>query len=273
MSQTGVDFNWSQEMPVQKRQRSGSYSKKNFGKKNGGRAIMRLPRAISTRGTPDGYYEIPMRQLFRVYVNTSTGFWNTNQTSSGPIGSTGYNGLALYATLDNTYIALGNGSTSATITQSVPDFSSAANMFDLCKIADLKIDCWFTNQSRELGSGIDAYGAMEAFLAEDVNDAIPPNDIKNVLDKKRVLRAMPSDGKTFKMGIKPHIVIDGAGHDGAGTATTTSISSPSTYLRCDRPAVTHFGIKGWCATPSAATAYTAVLNILVTQTRRYKMNN
>lgn len=270
-SQDTQVFDW--EMPVQKRQRSGSYSKKNFGKKNGGRAVMRVPRAISTRGTPSGYYEIPMRQLFRVYVNTSTGFWNTNQTTSAPIGTTGYNGLAIYATLDSTIINLGNGGISATISQSVPDFASAQNLFDLCKIADLKIDCWYTNHSRELGSGIDAYGSMESFLAEDVNDAIPPNAINNVLDKKKVLRAMPSEGRTFKMSIKPHMILDGASHDGSGTATTSSISTPSTYVRCDRPQVSHYGIKGWCATPSAATAYTAVLNILVSQTRRYKMNN
>ena len=273
MSQTGVDFNWSQEeMPLQKRQRSGSYSKKRFVRKNAG-AIMRVPRAISTRGTPDGYYEIPVRQLFRVYCNTSTGFWNTNQANSAPIGATGYNGLAIYHTLDNTYINLGNGSISATITQSVPDFSSAQNLFDLCKISDLSIDCWYTNQSRELGSGIDAYGSMESFFAEDVNDAVPPDAINRVLDKKKVLRTMPADGKTYKMTIKPHMVLDGAAHDGNGTATTSSISSASTYVRCDRPAVSHYGLKAYCATPSAATAYTCILNILVTQTRRYKMNN
>lgn len=265
------DLQLSQEMPAYKRQRKGSFSKR-FQKKNAG-AVMRVPRAISTRGTPDGYYEIPMRQLFRVYVNTSTGFWNTNQTTSAPIGSTGYNGLALYCTLDSTIINLGNGGISATISQSVADFSSAQALFDLCKISDLSIDCWYTNQSRELGSGVDAYGAMEAFIAEDVNDAVPPNAIHNVLDRKKVLRAMPSDGKTFKMKIRPHIVIDGSTHDGNGTSTSTAVSQPSTYIRCDRPQVTHFGLKGWCATPSAATAYTAVLNILVSQTRRYKKNN
>lgn len=257
-----------EDMPAPKRQRRYSGSKR----KNVG-ALVRVPRAISTRGTPDGYYEIPMRQLFRVYCNTSSGFWNTNQTTSAPIGVTGYNGMAIYATLDSTIINLGSGGISATISQSVPDFSSAQNMFDLCKIADLKIDCWYTNHSRELGSGIDAYGAMESFLAEDVNDAIPPNAINNVLDKKKVLRAMPSEGRTFKMTIKPHMIVDGASHDGSGTSTTSAISSPSTYVRCDRPQVSHYGIKGWCATPSAATAYTAVLNILITQTRRYKMNN
>lgn len=256
------------EMPAAKRQRRYSRStKRNVG------AVVRVPRALSTRGTPDGYYEIPMRQLFRVYVNTSTGYWNTNQTTSAPIGLTGYNGLAIYATLDSTYINLGVGGISATITQGVPDYASAANLFDLCKIAELKIDAWYTNTVRELGSGVDAYGAMESFFAEDVNDAIPPTQINNVLDKKRVLRAMPADGKTYSMSIKPHMIIDGASHDGSGTSTTSSISSPSTYVRCDRPGVSHYGMKAWCATPSAATAYTAVLNILVSQKRRYKMNN
>lgn len=257
----------SLEMPAAKRQRRYSRStKRNVG------AVVRVPRALSTRGTPDGYYEIPMRQLFRIYVNTSTGFWNTNQNTSAPIGVTGYNGLAIFATLDSTYINLGAGGVSATITQGVPDYASAAAMFDLCKIAELKIDCWYTNQSRELGSGIDAYGAMEAFFAEDVNDAIPPTTIAQVLDKKKILRAQPADGKTYSMKVKPHMVIDGASHDGSGTTTTSAISAPGSYVRCDRPAVSHYGMKSWCATPSAATSYTAVLNILISQTRRYKMN-
>lgn len=254
------------DMPAAKRPRRGSRSKKNAA------AIMRVPRAIQSRGTPGGYYEIPMRQLFRVYVNTSTGFWNTNQSTSVPIGATGYNGMGIYCTLDNTYIALGNGGASATITQGVPDWSSFAQIFDLCKISDMSIDCWFTNQSRELGSGIDAYGAMEAFFAEDQNDAVPPNTLTDVLYKDKIVRAMPADGKTYKFKIKPHIVLDTAAHDGAGSSTTSSVTSPATYCRSDRPAAVHLGMKGYCVT-TGATSYTAVLNILVTQTRRYKKNN
>ena len=34
----------------------------------------RVPRAIQTRGTPEGYYDIPYHQMVRLYCNTSSGF-------------------------------------------------------------------------------------------------------------------------------------------------------------------------------------------------------
>lgn len=263
-----LDFGEDFSMRTYKRPRKGSYSKK-----RNDSSIMRVPRAISTRGTPDGYYEIPMRQLFRVYVNTSSGFWDTNQSTSAPLGVTGYLGMSIWAALDNTYISLGNGTASAVITTSVPDYSSAQNLFDCCKIADMSVDMWYTNHSRELASTASAYGAMEAYFAEDVNDSIPPSAINQVLDKKRVVRAYAAQDKTFKFKIKPHITGDASGNDGAGSSTTLGITTPATYIRTDRPAVSHFGIKGFCVTPTSGTSYSAILNILVTQKRRYKVNN
>lgn len=268
-TQTGVaDYPYSQEMPSQKRQRRGS---KRYAKTGG--AVVRVPRAISTRGTPDGYYEMPMRQLFRVYGNTSSGLWNTNQTTSAPLGVTGYKGMSLFFALDNTYLNLGTGGASATIVQSVPDIASFTNIFDLCKIVDCEVEVWFTNHSRDLGTGIDAYGAPELFLCEDNNDGVPPNSFASVLDRKRVLRCSAMADKRFKMKVKPYMVLDASTNDGSGSTTSLGVAQPSTYCRLDRPAVNHFGFKGWDAIPEAATSYTYVVNILVTQTRRYKMNN
>lgn len=277
MSQRSITHDFSQEIGeaptnmAYKRQRRGT---RQFAKKNNARAIVRVPRAISTRGTPDGYYEIPMRQLFRIYGNTSSGLWNTNQTTNAPIGATGYTGMAIYSTLDNTYINLGNGGTSATITQSATDYSASTQMFDLCKIVDMKFELWFTNHSRELSSGVDTYGAPELFIAEDVNDAVPPSAIADVLSKKRVIRCSAMSDRKFSTTIKPHLVLDTAAHDGTGTTTTTSMAQPSTYCRLDRPAAVHYGLKGFVSIPSAsAVAYQYCVNILVTQTRRFKVNN
>lgn len=277
MSQRSITHDFSQEIgetPINmayKRQRRGT---RQFGKKNNARAIVRVPRAISTRGTPDGYYEIPVRQLFRIYGNTTTGLWNTNQTTNAPIGVTGYTGMAIYASLDNTYISLGNGSSSATITQGTPDYSASVSMFDLCKIVDMKFEVWFTNHSRELSSGTDTYGAPELFIAEDVNDSVPPSVITDVLSKKRVVRCSAMSDRKFSMTIRPHLVLDTSAHDGSGSATTTSMAQAATYCRLDRPAAVHYGLKGFASIPSAsAVAYQYCVNILVTQTRRFKMNN
>jgi len=256
------------DMPAPKRQRTN----KHYAKKRAS-AIVRVPRAISTRGTPDGYYEIPMRQLFRIYGNTSTGLWNTNQTTGAPIGATGYQGLGIYAALDNTYINLGNGAVSAVITQSVPDFASAQNLFDLCKIVDMKVEIWYTNHSRDLSSTGTVYGAPELFLAEDLNDAFPPSSINTVLDKKKVLRCSAMQDKKFTMMTKPYLTTDASSNDGSGVSTATAVAQPSTYVRCAVPSVSHFGIKGWSALPTAADSYLYEVNILITQTRRYKMNN
>ena len=55
----------------------------------------RVPRAIQTRGTPEGYYDIPYHQMVRLYCNTSSGFWPTNQTSMAPYGGAGYQGIGI----------------------------------------------------------------------------------------------------------------------------------------------------------------------------------
>jgi len=267
-SQNNIDYDFSQEdnMPLRpyKRQRRGSFSK------NAG-TIVKVPRAIKTRGTPDGYYEIPMRQLFRVYTTSSSGFWNTNQTSNGSTGVTGYSGLAYYAQFDNSYINLGNGGISAAITQGVTDATSAAAMFDLCKISEIEVEVWVTNYAHEAASTIGKYGAIEIYIAEDTNDAIPPNQISDILDRSRVLRVTP-DGRRYKMKFKPHISQDASSNDGAASTATISVASPSTYFRCARPAVSHFGFKSWIATPSDATIQNYSVNFLITQKRRYKMN-
>ena len=64
------------------------------------RGVSRIPRAISTRGTPDGYYEIPVRTLLKVYGNNGSGFFNTNQGPSSSPSGIGYQGFGLWTSLD-----------------------------------------------------------------------------------------------------------------------------------------------------------------------------
>lgn len=247
-----------------KKQRRGSY------KKNAG-ALVKVPRAIQTRGTPDGYYEIPSRQLFRLYTTSSSGFWNTNQTTNAAIGGTGYSGLAYYTQFDNAYVNLGNGGISAAVSQTVADSSSSGALFDLCKIAEIELEVWVTNYAHETSGTVGKYGAIELYFCQDTNDAVPPNALSDVIDRSKVLRVTP-DGRRYKMKFNPYITTDSSSNDGAASTSTLSVAQPATYFRCARPAVSHFGFKAWVVTPSDATVQLYSVNMLVTQKRRFKMN-
>lgn len=254
------------DMPAPKRQRTN----KHYAKKRAS-SLVRVPRALQTRGTPDGYYEIPHRQLFRLYGNTSTGLWNTNQSTGAPIGATGYVGLGMFFQLDTTNIQLGNGAPSATVSQSVPDFASYQAIFDLCKIASVEVEVWFTDHARQMNTSATTYGAPELFLTTDLNDVSPPSALSGVLDKKVITRVSP-DYKRYKINVKPYVAGDAGTSDGTATITTLSLSQPSTYCRTTLPAVAHYGFKGCMALPTSEDSTLYTLNILVTQIRRYKMN-
>lgn len=256
---------FSGEMQAYKKRRLNRQQPRKYG------AIVKVPRAIKTRGTPDGYYEIPTRQLFRMYTTSSSGVWNTNQTTNAAIGVTGYNGFAYYSQYDNSYINVGNGGISATIAQSVTDATSAGNLFDLCKISEIELEVWITNYAHESSGTVGKYGAIELYIAQDTNDAVPPNAVSDILDRSRCLRVTP-DGRRYKMKFAPYISSDVSSNDGAASTSTLSVSQPSTYFRCARPAVSHFGFKGWVVTPSDATVQLYSVNILVTQKRRFKKN-
>lgn len=230
-----------------------------------------MPKAIQTRGTPGGYYEIPVRQLFRLYGNTSSGVWNTNQTTNAPIGVTGYGGFAYYTQFDNAYMNLGNGGISATVSQTIADNSAMTALFDLCKISEIEVEVWITNPAREQATAVGNYGTVELYMVQDTNDSIPPNNLQSVIDRAKVMRIVP-DGRKYKMKFAPYISQDVSSNDGAASSTTLSLATPATYFRTDRPAVSHFGFKGWVVTPSDATAHLYSVNFLVTQKRRLKMN-
>lgn len=263
MSQDNIDFDFSQEMPP-KRQRRYSNRPKKYG------AVTKVPKAITTRGTPQGYYELPQRQLYRFYGNSSSGLWNTNQTTAAAIGSTGYQGFGYVTQLDQSAVYLGNGGISATVSQTIADFASAQNLFDLCKVSEIEVEFWISNPSHEANVTAGRFGAVEIYVTQDMNDAFPPNQLSHVLDRTKVIRIC-QDNRKYKMTFKPNIVLDASSNAGDTSTTTLAISQPSTYVRCDRPAVSHYGIKGWVVVPSDATAFTYTLNMLVTQKRRYKM--
>jgi len=271
-SQVGVDYHWSQDIDdMPNNYRQYKKQKTSYRPKPYGTLVKKIPRAIQTRGTPQGYYEIPVRHLFRLYGNSSSGVWNTNQTTNAAIGVIGYGGFAYYSQYDAAYINLGNGGISASVIQTIPDTSATTALFDLCKISDIEVEFWVSNPAREMSTTAGTFGAIEVYVVQDTNDAIPPNNLQGVLDRTKVLRVVP-DGRKYKMSFKPYITMDASSNDGAASTSTIALASPSTYFRTDRPSVSHFGFKGWVVTPSDGTATSYSLNMLVTQKRRLKMN-
>lgn len=268
-SQTATwDLELSQEMErPSKKQRRGSYKKYGAARKNYKSSV---PMAIRTRGTPSGYYELPVRVLFKLYCNTSSGLWNTNQSDASPIGLTGYNGFGISSTLDSVRISLGNGTISANVDQAVPGFAELQNVFDLCKITEQEIQYWWTVDPREMPTG--SHGYFDMYAVEDPNNVDPPANVNTVLQYSKVTR-IPSSGQGIvKQRYKPHIrAVAGSENYETGTSTTVGISQPSTYLQTSKPGVAHFGVRGYCDIPTNATTCVAYLNILVVQKRRYKI--
>lgn len=273
MSQRTVAHDFSQEIgdaPIAmayKRQRRGSKNVKR-------RAINRtaMPMAIRNRGTPSGYYEIPVRQLIKMYANTSTGLWNTAQNTGAQIGTIGYRGFGMSFELDQTYINLGEGSVSATIASAIPGFAELQSVFDMCKISDIEIECWWTNQESDLSAGT-AYGGFDMFVVEDPNDAGPPTNMGTIMQYNKVVRMQGDTNRVFRFKIKPHCRVSMGGFADQDSSTSTTLGGvvPSTYVQTVKPAVTHMGFKGWLDIPTSASGRAQILNILIKQTRRYKI--
>jgi len=234
----------------------------------------RIPRAIQTRGTPDGYYEIPVRTLIKVVGNNQAGFFNTNQTTSSPSGI-GFQGFGLFSSLDNVTMSLGEGASSAQIVVSVPGFNSISNVFDQCKIASMMIDVWFEVVPNTIGdSGTTNYGMPDLYVCQDKDDAIPPANIGEILQYQKVQRMPGMAYKTYKNKCYPYVKdVNGTGGDETSTTTTISGSSPAGYMNTSKPAAAHFGWKGFMDTDLAGSSSGGrpfVMNVLVTQNRRYK---
>lgn len=252
------------EMPVAKRQRRGS---KNAPRRNIRSAI---PMAIRTRGTPAGYYELPVRVLFKIYANTSTGLWNTDQSTGASVGLTGYRGFGISSSLDAVRVSLGEGAYSANIDLSVPGFSELQNVFDLCKITDQEVHYWWTTDPRELTTS--AHGYFDMYTVTDPNNVDPPANLGTVMQYSKVHRIPSNAQKIVVQSYKPHIrSVAGSENFETGTSTTVAVSSPSTYIQTAKPAVAHFGVRGWCDIPSQPTTCYSYLNILIVQKRRYKI--
>lgn len=254
----------SQEMPRQwtKKQRRGS-GRFSYA---ASRAVSRVPRAIQTRGTPNGYYEIPVNVLIRLYFNSTTGVWPTNQTNNQPTGLTGYEGFAIRYDHNNIALHFGNGgaiNTSSTI--AIPNSTELAAIFDEYKQVRVDQEYWMANQTSTVAATL-AHNP-EYWVVEDQNDAFPPtsNQIQAYAKSTRVLTDRPVKCTHYQK-----VLLD-ASSDAGGGASTAAGPMTNTYMKT----VTGASLLGtkvyfWIPTNSSGTAYVGYLNIKLTIVRRYK---
>lgn len=265
-------FEFSQDTPDM----SGAYAikrKKNVRFAKGRSMVAKrssVPRAIRSRGTPDGYYEIPVTVYRRVYFNMSTGLWNTDPYTAVTSGSTGYNGFGLGTALDTSQMLLGNGSTSAAISVTVPGFTELQAVFDECKIARIDYEFWVAAQAADLGGTL--FQAPNIWVAVDSNGIDPPSNLTTLLQYS-TLKCIKGDiNNSTKMTVYPKIREDAASDGGeASTATTSAVMRSSTYMSTVKPGALHFGLRGWFETASPSSVTVGYLCIKETQYRRYKV--
>lgn len=267
----------SEEMPYVKKSRGSSRRR--------GTVAKRVPRAIATRGTADGYTEIPVHSYTKIYVTANAGFWDTNQISGAPAASASGPGIGYYTSLDTEYWLIGGFGVYNTIAKTVPGFSQLQGVFDLCKIVDIKQEYWFTYanissagveyaaaaDTLRSGGGLDL---PELWLTEDTNNANPGNNMDDICQYSRVT-CVRANGNHTKFRIKPEIREDiGTAGDESGVTTTLGASRPSTYMVTSRPAGAHLGMRGFLNVSSVNNVpQSGFLHIRTTQLRRYKRSN
>lgn len=231
----------------------------------------RVPRPIRSRGTPRGYYEIPVTIYHRCYFNSSTGIWPTDPITGAQSGSQGYNGFGLCSDLDNSYINFGNGGVTVQHIQTIPGFAQMAAVFDECKIARIHYELWVDGQAGSLSSTLQA--APNTFVVVDNNNADTPANLAEILQYHPVHTVKGDIAHSLKLTVYPKVRISvGSGEQESSTSTTVAQVSAAGYMECAKPSVTHFGVRGYFeTTPAMATPQIGYLCIKETQIRRYKV--
>ena len=224
----------------------------------------RVPRAIQTRGTPEGYYDIPYHQMVRLYCNTSSGFWPTNQTSMAPYGGAGYQGIGIAFQPNNTRITFGNSGTTTSYEDfSISDFTSLQAIFDDVKLAKITVEAWVNAQPSDTSAALS--NAPEIWACNDTNDCYPGTS--SIQEYAKVARILPN--RVTKLTFTPMIVSDNVADDGVGV-TTSAGQTTTGYVKTASGAY-HYGVKMWNWLPyEPDTAQVYYLQLRLTIVRRFK---
>lgn len=226
----------------------------------------RVPQAIKTRGTPDGYYEIPVNMLVRLYYNTTSGIWPTNQVNNQPTGLTGYEGFAMRWDYSNLYLHFGNGGAiNTTSTIALPNAVNLSAVFDEFKQVRVVQEYWMANQT--VGAGSTTAHNPEFWVVEDQNDAFPPTAdiIQQYASSKRILLDRPT-----RCIHTQKLTFDATADAGSG-ATTSAGPQMNTYCRtAGNASLLGTKVYFWIPTNASGTSFVGYLNIKLTVVRRFK---
>lgn len=255
-----------------KRSRSDSFSSyKPKQTKYARQRTVPVPKSIAFRGTPQGYYEIPVTNVFKVYYNTSSGMWQTDQNTGATLGVTGYRGFALSTSLSDVNLALGEGAVSTNITLSVPGFSSLQDVFDMCKIARLEVEIYFMQDAQPINNSATT-PAAQLCVVRDYNSVTPPTSF-SVVNQYADIKTCQN---TAMYSRQKHVFVpyyEYAAETIDGASSTSSMNRPSTYMSTVTPGVAHRGLLGWLDVAQATgTAFTGYIYIRVKQIRRFKIS-
>lgn len=236
------------------------------------RMVVKVPRAIRTRGTPAGYYEIPVRIYRKIYWNASTGFYNTDQTTGAYSGVTGYRGLSLACLHDTAYAFIGEGSTSATMQNTIGNAADLGTVFDQVKIVKTSFEFKFTNDVPAANAA--ASDLPEFFVFQDTSDCIPPTSRVEILQYQRCKNITAATGKRLKVSVTPTIELAANTTSTDASATSAgSVVQPAPYMSTGGSNTVQLRqLKCWLDVSSGSTNNSfGYLHIIETQIRRYKM--
>lgn len=265
-SQSSYASSYPVPMRYSRRMAGSSYRRRRYAKRS-------VPRAIATRGTPQGYYEIPVRVFWKLYVNTSTGAWVTDPVTGVQSGVTGYAGMTVSFDYSSVTVDLGNGTFAATNIINIPGVSELQSVFDLCKMYRVDYEFWWTNGLNQSPTAANAAGAPELWVANDFNGATPPGSQNVLLQYSDLTRCVADPNRRFMKTCYPkQRVVLGTSADPASGTSTVAGSQASTYFETDKTSVRHTGLVGYFQLPSNQTTIQLYyLNCMMTIYRRFKV--
>lgn len=254
-------------MPLPQRRKRSLNTSSSAYRKRGRAVVRRVPRAIQTRGTPDGYYEIPSNLLVRLYYNNSTGVWPTNQVNNQPTGATGYEGFGIRYDFDQIFFHFGNaGAINTTQVITLPGAAELGAVFDEFKQVRVEQEYWMATQVSTAHTTAASNG--EFWVVEDQNDAFPPtqDSIVQYASSVRVMQDRPVKAIHYQK-----LQLDAAADAGSG-ATNGVGPMTNTYVRTgSTSALLGTKVYYWIPqVPSGGPGYIGYLNIKLRIVRRYK---
>lgn len=265
-----ADYQFSQDMPLQRK------STKRYNKKKYNFVKNKVPRAIATRGTANGYHEFNHHRYTKLYFKTTgtgtfSGFYNTDQTTGAYSGSP-QRGVQLNSVGDSFYCNIGEGATVTTIAQGMSNWAELAAVFDNYKVVSESYEFWFALETK--GPADATTTGINLIMVKDPNTNLPPVNEGDVIQYNRQIWIKGVDQFPKKVYNNPFILVD-TSRDMNGTAASdfglNLEASKAGYISTKNNLTMFSGMKGWLSIVNSGVGdISGYLFIKRVQKRRYK---